>query len=293
MAVRVHIGTSGWDYRHWRGRFYPDGAEPIRFAAEAFDALEINTTFYRSVLPGRFAKWRELVADLASFHFAIKGSRYITHQKKLREISVPLANFFATGPLLLGAALGPILWQLPPNLTFRADVLQAFFECLPRNVADAQRLARHHDQRFAGRSSSARGPGLFGDGRLRYAVEPRHVSFDDDRFFELCRRYGVAAVIADTAGKFIALNQVTTDFSYLRLHGSRQLYQSQYNHREILTWANRIRSLPCSEAWVFFDNDAEGHAPYDALRLRAELDMPRSGRMSGDSYDCDSTSRGQ
>ncbi len=125
----VRIGTSGWSYPHWRGRFYPKGlrqAGELRHAAERMDALEINTTFYGSIRSSTFTGWREQVADLATrgFRYAVKGSRYITHMKKLRDVQTALANFYATGPLLLGDTLGPFLWQLPPVLAFDEELLE-------------------------------------------------------------------------------------------------------------------------------------------------------------------------
>jgi len=271
----VRIGTSGWSYPHWRGRFFPDGmpaTRQLRFAAERMDALEVNTTFYGSARPTTFTAWRAEVADLPDFRFAVKGSRYITHMKKLRDVETPLANFFATGPLLLGATLGPILWQLPPNLAFHEELLDAFFDLLPRDAAAAQKLAAKHDARFEGRASTERGPGLGARAPLTYAVEPRHPSFDDEAFVALCNRRRVAIVHADTAGRHVALEAPGAHLAYLRLHGSRKLYASRYRDDELETWAARVRRLEAGcEVYVFFDNDARAYAAHDAIRLREIL----------------------
>ena len=271
MPPRIHVGTSGWSYPHWNGRFFPVGlpaSRRLRFAAERMDALEINTTFYGSRRPETFVAWRDDVADLAGFRFAVKGSRYITHMKKLRGVEIALANFFATGPLLLGDALGPILWQLPPQLGFDAELLAAFFDLLPRDAQSAQRLAARHDARFAGKATTERGPGLPARAGLRYAVEPRHETFDSDGFVELCTRSDVAIVHADTAGRHVALERAGASHAYIRLHGSRKLYASRYTDAELAAWAARLRRLDVAEAHVFFDNDARAHAPHDAARLR-------------------------
>jgi uncharacterized protein YecE (DUF72 family) len=271
MPSVVRIGTSGWSYPHWRGRFFPVGMPAtghLRYAAERVDALEINTTFYGSARPTRFTAWRAGVADLEGFRFAVKGSRYITHMKKLRGVEAALANFFATGPLLLGATLGPFLWQLPPNLGYDEAVLEAFFQLLPRDAGAAQRLAGKHDARFAGRATTERGPGLTARAPLHHAVEPRHPSFEGDAFVRLCERQRVAIVHADTAGRHVALEAPGADVAYLRLHGSRKLYASRYRDDELLAWAARVRELAAAEVYVFFDNDARAYAAHDAIRLR-------------------------
>jgi uncharacterized protein YecE (DUF72 family) len=286
--VRVFVGTSGWIYAHWRPRFYPEGTPTrlwLRHAAERLDALEVNGTFYGSVRPATFARWRAEVADLVDergFRFAVKGSRYITHMLKLRAPEAPLANFFAQGVLLLGSALGPILWQLPPQLAFDEGRLEAFLAALPRTAGEAQRLAAHHDARFAGRASTERGPGLAARAPIRHALEPRHPSWDTPRLRQLCARHGVAVVAADTARRHVAIDAPAPPVAYVRLHGSRRLYASRYRDEELAAWARRIRSWEArgvTETYVFFDNDARAHAPRDAARLRAM--MAAWGRGSG------------
>src|SRR5262249_41228758 len=132
-AGRAIVGTSGWIYPHWKGRFYPTGLPARRqlaYLAEHFSTVEVNGTFYSPARPSSFERWRDDVPE--GFRFAVKGSRYLTHMLKLKNPLTPLANFFAQGVLLLGKELGPILWQLPPMLAFDADKVRVFLDLLPR-----------------------------------------------------------------------------------------------------------------------------------------------------------------
>jgi uncharacterized protein YecE (DUF72 family) len=264
----VWIGTSGWNYRHWRGRFYPEGwpqKRELAFIASRFPTVEVNGTFYSLTRPSACAAWRKVVP--AHFLFAIKGSRYITHMLKLDRFEAPLGNFFAQGILLLGRQLGPILWQLPPRLKFDRERAHRFFEALPRDLAGAERRARRHDVRTTGRSALT-----VPDGRtrpLRYAVEPRHASWLSDEALAELQQQDIALVAADTAGRHPFSLARTAGFAYLRLHGSTQLYASRYQDAEIELWASRVRALVDQglDVHVYFDNDAQAHAPFDALRL--------------------------
>ncbi|HEY4249733.1 MAG TPA: DUF72 domain-containing protein, partial [Roseomonas sp.] len=171
---RIRIGISGWTYASWRGVFYPKGLpqrQELAYAARQFPALEINGTFYGLQRPESFARWDAETPD--GFVFAIKASRYITHMRRLREVETPLANFFASGLLRLGAKLGPILWQFPPRMAFDPERFRSFLALLPRDTDQALALARRHDARLAGRAwltCAVRQP-------LRHAVEIRHDSF--------------------------------------------------------------------------------------------------------------------
>ncbi len=197
---RVWIGTSGWNYPHWRRTFYPPGLphkQELAYIGSRFGTVEVNGTFYSLTRPSTCEAWRRSVPP--GFVFAIKGSRYITHMLKLRNFQAPLGNFFAQGILRLGGQLGPMLWQLPPGLKFDADRARAFFDALPRDVAAAERRARSHDARTTGRSALT-AP----DGRtlpLRHAVEPRHASWMEDAALKQLEAHDVALVAADTAGK--------------------------------------------------------------------------------------------
>jgi uncharacterized protein YecE (DUF72 family) len=286
----LRVGISGWRYRPWRGVFYPktipQRAE-LDYASRRFGAIEINGTFYSLQRPESFLRWR--AATPPGFVFAIKGSRYITHMKKLREVETPLANFLASGVLALGDKLGPFLWQFPPNFGFEPERLASFFELLPRDGAAALALARHHDQRLAGRSWLEADPRL----RLRHAIEIRHKSFEDPAFVALLRRHDIALVFAD-AVDWPYFEDLTTSFVYARLHGSLELYTSGYSDEALERWAERVRlwsegrepadavrisSDPPPrhghrDVFVFFDNDAKVRAPFDAMNLERRLGLP-------------------
>jgi uncharacterized protein YecE (DUF72 family) len=287
----IRIGISGWRYKPWRGVFYPKGLrqrDELAYAAGKFPTIEINGTFYSLQRPELFAAWH--AAAPPDFVFAVKGARFVTHMKKLRDIEAPLANFFASGVLRLKEKLGPILWQFPPNFPFDEPRFEAFFALLPHDTAAARRLARRHDHRVAGRSWIGRG----NDRRLRHAVEIRHDSFMTPGFVALLRRHGIALVLADTV-EWPYFEDVTSDFLYLRLHGSEELYVSGYDDAALDRWAARIRLWAAGHAptdarcidkggtavkprdvYVYFDNDAKVRAPFDALGLaRRVMEAPR------------------
>jgi uncharacterized protein YecE (DUF72 family) len=262
MAGQIRIGISGWTYAPWRGVFYPKGLpqkQELSYAARHLRSIEINGTFYGLQRPESFARWRDETPD--DFVFAVKGSRYITHMLKLRNVETPLANFLASGLLRLGPKLGPILWQFPPQMKFDAERFRAFRALLPHDIKQAEALARRHDARLAGRSwlrSDVAQP-------LRHAVEIRHDSFRTPAFIELLRRYDTALVCADTV-KWPLLMDLTSDFVYCRLHGSEELYVNGYDDASLDRWANRVR------AW------ADGHEPDDAERVLGPTRPLRKGR---------------
>ncbi len=248
---RVRIGISGWTYAGWRGRFYPKGLPrraELTFAARRFDAVEINGTFYGLQRPESFARWRGDTPD--DFVFALKGPRFITHFLKATRPEIPLANFFASGPLALGSKLGPILWQFPPTFRFQPERLDEFLAALPRDTTAALALARRHDERLAGRAFLT----MDGERPLRHAIEIRHDSFRSPAFVALLRRHQVSLVVAD-AVDWPLLMDVTADFVYVRLHGSEELYASGYEAAALTRWAARI------EEW------APGGEPADAIRI--------------------------
>jgi uncharacterized protein YecE (DUF72 family) len=267
---RVRVGTSGWLYPRWRRDFYPAGlrhADELAYLSERLPSVEVNGTFYSLTRPATCAAWRR--STPADFVFAIKGSRYITHMLKLRNSDQAVANFFASGILRLGSQLGPILWQLPPQLPFDRDRAQRFFSALPRDIAGAERWARRHDARTTGRAA-LRAP----DGRqakLRHAVEVRHPSWLDDDALTTLRELDLALVAADTAGRHPLSYERTAGFAYVRLHGATTLYASRYTDDELRRWADLIRPWAAAgdDVYVYFDNDAQGHAPHDAVRLAA------------------------
>jgi uncharacterized protein YecE (DUF72 family) len=279
---RAFIGTSGWLYPRWRGDFYPAGLphrRELAYLAERLPSVEVNGTFYSLTRPATCAAWRAAVPT--GFTFAIKGSRFITHMLKLRNFEAPLANFFSSGLLCLGAMLGPVLWQLPPQLGFDADRTRRFFEAVPRDVAAAERWARRHDARTTGRAALT-AP----DGRqqvIRHAVEIRHPSWLTDAALDTLRQLDVALVAADTAGKHPLSFERTAGFAYVRLHGATALYASRYEDHELAPWTERIAGWMAAgdDVYVYFDNDAQGHAPHDAVRLLAAVRSrtePAAGR---------------
>jgi uncharacterized protein YecE (DUF72 family) len=286
----IRIGISGWRYPPWRGPFYPrrwPQARELEYASRRVGSVEINGSFYSLQHPDSYRAWRDATPD--DFVFAVKGGRFITHMKRLADVERPLANFFASGVLRLGPKLGPILWQLPPSFRFDPERLTAFFRLLPRDTVAAAALARRHDRRVTGRAwmrTDARRP-------LRHALEVRHESFVDPRFVELLRRWRIALVVADTAGTWPAMEDVTADFVYVRLHGDAELYVSGYTDVALSSWARRVRAWARGRApanprlvappapfqpggrdvFVYFDNDVKVRAPFDAMALAHRLQL--------------------
>lgn len=288
----VRIGISGWTYPGWRGVFYPPKLphrQELAFAARTFPTVEINGTFYSLQRPSSFAQWAAATPD--DFVFAIKGSRFITHMRKLRQVRTALANFFASGLLQLDNKLGPFLWQFAPQFRFNADLLDEFFTLLPRDTLAAADLASEHDARLQGRAFLTPPRKR----RLRHAIEIRHASCVAPEFIALLRRHRIGLVCADTVD-WPRLIDLTADFVYVRLHGSKQLYASGYEDVDLDAWAERVaawaRGLepppgpthpgvpPCAYAsttappkrqkrdvYVYFDNDAKVRAPFDAQEL--------------------------
>jgi uncharacterized protein YecE (DUF72 family) len=223
-----------------------------------------------ALLRGLLLEWRYR-ATPPGFVFAVKGSRYITHLRRLKEIEKPLANFFAQGLFELREKLGPILWQFPPMFRYRRERLAAFFAQLPHSTGEALKLARRRDSRLHGRSRLA----IDADRPLRHAIEIRHPSFMNDEFVELLREHDIALVVADTAGKWPRMLQATADFAYARLHGDIRIYTSGYTDAALTGWARRIRKWDREgrDVYVYFDNDVKVKAPYDALALMKKLKL--------------------
>jgi uncharacterized protein YecE (DUF72 family) len=201
----------------------------------------------------------------------VKGSRYITHLLRLRNIDKPLANFYASGILALRDKLGPFLWQFPPMFRFDRARLEEFFQRLPRNSEQALALARKRDARMTGRSRLA----IDANRPLRHAIEIRHPSFMHKDFVSLLKEYRIGLVVADTAGKWPRLFHVTSDFVYVRLHGDVKIYTSGYSDRALASWARRIRGWAKEgrDVYVYFDNDVKVKAPFDALNLMRKLHL--------------------
>lgn len=284
-AGLVKIGISGWTYAGWRGVFYPDKLphkQELFYASRQFRTIEINGTHYGLQTPKSFRNWYEETPD--DFVFSVKGSRYITHMKRLKEIEKPLANFFASGVLALREKLGPFLWQLPPSFKFEEESLDRFLSLLPQSTEQATELGRRHDDKLKARAWTRMGPEV----AIRHCLEIRHDTFMTPAFFELLRRHKVAFVLADTAGKWPYTEDLTADFVYIRLHGDKKLYESGYSDEVLTHWASRIKAWragkqprdaklissrskggkTAKDVFVYFDNDMKVKAPGDALRLR-------------------------
>jgi uncharacterized protein YecE (DUF72 family) len=285
--AETRIGISGWTYAGWRGDFYPAGLparRELEYASRHFNSIEINGSFYSLQRPDTYRRWYEETPP--DFRFAIKGSRFITHNKKLGDVDAAMANFFASGILRLEEKLGPVLWQLSPALKFNQERVARFFSLLPRDTEEAALLGRRHDHRVEGRSWTEAGRKR----PIRHVIEPRHVSFFTEPFARLCRRHGIAIVFSDSAS-WPWTEEVTAGIVYLRLHGSHETYASRYSDEQLDGWAERIRlwqegkepadantftglkppPRKTREAYVYFDNDAKVHAPKDAARLAERL----------------------
>lgn len=284
---KIRVGLSGWSYDEWEGGFYPDdlaSEHRLRHVAERFDTVEVNGTFYGLTDPATVRRWRSETPS--EFVFAVKGSRYVTHIKRLKGVDRAVANFFAQGVLELGGQLGPILWQLPPRLRFDHHKLDSFLALLPHTTNEASELARSHDDRVEDVS--------FGDGsnhRVRNVVEFRDPSFLDTDAVALAKRHSVAvACSASTEWPMVA--DVTAGFVYVRLHGPGEIYASRYSEDGLRAWARRceawrdgdlVHDLDTTsnvsppkrktrDVYVYFDNTARGHAPGDARRLQTMID---------------------
>ncbi|HVX38875.1 MAG TPA: DUF72 domain-containing protein [Gemmatimonadaceae bacterium] len=269
--ARACIGISGYDYPGWRDTFYPPGVPRhswLAFASRVFNSVELNGTFYSLKSPATFARWAAEVPD-DGFVFAIKGGRFITHNLKLRNCDTAMGNFFASGILALGRKTGPFLWQLPASYRFDAERMDTFMRRLPRSSREAEPIARRHDHRLK-RGALVRAAE---DVPYRHAFEVRHPSYFCEEFYDILRAHGCAFVMADTAGRYAYAEPVTADFVYVRLHGSTALYASDYTDDELLVWRDKIRGWMMGatprDVYVYFDNDAKVHAPYNAMQLTA------------------------
>jgi uncharacterized protein YecE (DUF72 family) len=285
----LRIGISGWTYAPWRGVFYPKKMPhrmELQFASSEFNSIEINGSFYSLQRPSSYQRW--YAETPSGFVFSVKGARFITHMKKLRDVEVPLANFFASGVLCLGEKLGPILWQFPPNFGWNPKRFAEFFDLLPRDSRAAAKLSKNHDDKLKAGSwtkTDAIRP-------IRHAVEIRHPTFMVPEFFALLRQHNIAFVVADTAGKWPYAEDITADFVYCRLHGAEKLYVSGYSDAELDRWANRIEhwrqgkqpgdakvvsnrkaKIGKRDVYIYFDNDAKVHAPFNAKTLAKKLQL--------------------
>jgi uncharacterized protein YecE (DUF72 family) len=234
----IRIGTSGWLYREWRGRFYPEELRQddwLPSYAARFPAVEVNNSFYRLPDPETFRRWRERTP--AGFSFAVKVSRFLTHLRRLRDPEEPWERLWSRA-VELGPRLGPLLFQLPPRFPADVERLRGLLDLLPR--------------------------------RARSAFEFRDPSWLVPDVFELLERAGAALVWPDRPGARQDLPLVS-GWAYLRFHQG-QPDAPAYTRASLTAWADRIAGLPADEVWVFFNNDQAAAAPHDALSLTALLD---------------------
>jgi len=269
--AHARVGISGWVYPAWRRSFYPEGLphrRELEYASRRLGSIEINGSFYALQRPTSYRRWYDETPG--DFVLSLKGPRFITHLKKLGDVDAPLANFFASGVLALGDKLGPVLWQLPPNLGFDEDRLARFLAMLPRSTAEAAELATRHD----GKITEDRALTTCAvDRPLLHAMEVRHPSLATREALDLLKAHDVAIVIADTAGKWPMVEEVTAGFCYLRLHGADELYVSGYTDDALDRWAAKVDAWVSAglDTYVYFDNDAKVRAPYDAMALHDRL----------------------
>lgn len=237
----LHLGTSGWSYKHWQGLFYPEELKPneyLEFYSSRFSCVELNASFYHTPSPKVIANWRRRSPD--GFYFCVKVSRYITHRQRLDTAAEGLAAFLTIFQAL-DPKLGPFLVQLPPSLIFQPALAVTFFREL---------------QKYA---------------PYRFAIEPRHSSWFSPEALQMMQEFNLCVVISDSGGIYPQSWHLTTDFVYLRWHGAHGLYYSPYSTEELQKYADKILSwlkvkIP---VWGFFNNDAQAHAVFNALELKA------------------------
>ncbi len=232
----IRIGTSGWSYNHWRDIFYPKDlaqAKWLEFYAKIFDTVEINSSFYHLPKPKTFSNWRARTPK--NFLFSVKASRFITHVKKLKDVKEPWKRFINSAKELK-ERLGPILFQLSPNLKANIEKLENFISILPS--------------------------------KYRYTFEFRNESWFNKKIYEILEKNNISLCFADTPS-YPYKEILTADFVYIRLHGHKKLYGSKYTNRELKIWANKIKKWmkEKKDVYVYFDNDACGYAVENAKTL--------------------------
>jgi uncharacterized protein YecE (DUF72 family) len=244
--ARIRIGIGGWTYPPWRGSFYPDKlpqAKELEYASRQLTAIEINATFYGRQKPKSWEAWEKTAPD--GFQFAIKGSRFCVMRSRLCEGAEGIGNFFAQGFTALGPKLGPILWQFAPRRKFDREDIAGFIDLLPEKL----------------------------DGiPLRHAIEPRHESFRDDKFFELCRARNIAVVLEDS-DDYPTIEADTADFAYARLQRMREDLPTGYDDEALDAFASLARGWRQDgrDAYLFMINGAKVRAPAAALALQERL----------------------
>ena len=240
MRKEIRIGTSGWTYPHWQKRFYPDDwpkSRWLEYYVQHFDTVELNATFYRLPKPQTFRNWNARTPG--DFLWALKANKYITHTKRLNDPEEPIERFYSAASGL-EEKTGPILFQLPPSLAFEDKAFQRFCRSLKPSY--------------------------------RHTLEVRHPSWLCDRVYAILAQHNIAFCIADTAGRYPYDEVLTADFVYVRLHGSKKLYASDYSEEELQVWAGKIKAWG-KDTYLYFDNDFSGYAVKNARRLKQILNI--------------------
>ena len=232
---KIYVGTSGWNYKHWQGNFYPEDLkhkEWLKFYSEKLKTVEINNSFYQLPDTKTFKNWKDITPK--KFMFSVKGSRYITHMKKLKDPKQSGKKLF-TRIKHLKSKLGPVLFQLPPKWRFNKERFEKFLKSL--------------------------------SGRYRYTFEFRDQSWWNDEALELLKKHNAAFCIYELAGT-ITPKEITADFIYIRLHGPGNKYQGNYSKRELSGWAGAITNWQKKkDVYIYFDNDDSGYAVKNAMEL--------------------------
>jgi len=241
MTANYYVGTSGWHYDHWRCRFYPEGlvkGKWLEFYTGHFTTVELNNSFYRLPSEAAFAAWHN--SSPANFTFAVKVSRFITHIKRLKDTEEAVDRFI-TRAKILGGKLGPLLYQLPPNMHRNDERLESFLSILPQG--------------------------------MKHVFEFRHQSWLEEKVFEILRRYNAGFCVFDMPLLSCPL-VATANFAYIRFHGSTALYSSCYSDGELVDWAGRLNNLAANlkAIYIYFNNDAEAFAVRNAITLRSYLE---------------------
>lgn len=270
----ARTGTAGWVFEPWRGTFFPEGLvqkKELAYASSRLGTIEINATFRANQKPQSFAKWAGEARD--GFVFSIKGPQLVTHIKRLKNCEQELANFFASGPLALGDKLGPFVWQLPPNISYVPEVLEAFVAMLPRNTDDYVALAGKADERLKSEPYLE----VAHAGPIRHAIEMRNSSFDVPDVDALLRSYNVARVIADTMEN--PSRALTADFAYCRLQGPARAGAAGYEASDIADWAKTVKDWTeaGTDVFAYFVHEDKLHAPANAIALRKALGIALPG----------------
>lgn len=296
--AQIRIGFSGWTFPGWRGNFYPKGVSQKReleYASRQVNSIEINGTFYAIQKPHSFQAWYEQTPE--DFRFAVKANMFITHERRLKDVEAPLANFLGSGLFKLKEKLGPLLWQFPPNMMLKDDRFERFLKILPRDTETACEFSR---SRMSDWMKSRCWTDLEEKYRLRHAFEFRHPSFMNADFLSMLREYGVAVVFAHAGKKSPYTEDLTADFVYARMHGEDKRFAKGYDPKFIDAWAKRVKTwvggkspkdAPCvldtkpklvkRDVFIYFDTEAKKYAPQDARKLMEKLGVEATGEFIG------------